>query len=96
MYRQAGQWQQALRLAEAYLPGKIQASPAAGRSPLTSSTMHESCRILKCSVVLGAASTFCIHLLGQGCQRSGTLAAQLQLAMPSSCGKCLLVPPVPY
>jgi hypothetical protein len=26
MYRQAGQWQQALRLAEAYLPGKIQVS----------------------------------------------------------------------
>ncbi|WIA40104.1 hypothetical protein OEZ86_013511 [Tetradesmus obliquus] len=51
MYRQAGQWQQALRLAEAYLPGKIQASPAAGRSPLTSSTMHESCRILKCSEI---------------------------------------------
>jgi hypothetical protein len=28
MYRQAGQWQQALRLAEAYLPGKIQVSSA--------------------------------------------------------------------
>jgi intraflagellar transport protein 172 len=28
MYRQAGQWQQALRLAEAYLPGKIQVSCA--------------------------------------------------------------------